>query len=228
MTLPVRRLNDPRTIRAMAHPLRLRLLELLFAEGPLTASRCAEHVGESPASCSFHLRQLAKYGYVEEAGGGRGRERPWQVVLESTEVRESELTGDASLAVEELIGVLSARQAEMHERYWRTRRSYPKAWQDAAIETNIVAFATVGELAEFKARLRTLALEFADRHAAPEDRPPGAEPVALVVHGFPMRLPPEDPPPEDPPPAVSGDPGVLSPASPDNRPSGSPTNGADT
>ena len=50
MGMPTRRLRDPRTIRAMAHPLRLRLLELLYAEGPLTASQCAEQVGESPAS----------------------------------------------------------------------------------------------------------------------------------------------------------------------------------
>jgi DNA-binding MarR family transcriptional regulator len=219
-------LNDPRTIRAMAHPLRLRLLVLLFTEGPLTASQCAEHVGESPASCSFHLRQLAKYGYVEEAGGGRGRERPWQVVLEVTQVRESELSGEASLAAEELIRVLGAKQVELHEQYWRTRRSYPKDWQDAAIESSIIAFATVEEMAEFKARLEALALEFADRHAAPDARPPGAQPVALIIQGFPMRPPPDDPrPPASP---ASGDAGVLPAGSPDDPASGDQTNGAGT
>ncbi len=236
MTLSTRRLDDPRTIRAMAHPTRLRLLELLFAEGPLTASQCAEHVGESPASCSFHLRQLAKYGYVEEAGGGRGRERPWKVVLESTELRESELTGEASLAAEELMQVLGARQAELHERYWRTRRRHPKAWQDAAIEMNIVAFATVAELAEFKQRIKALALEFADRHAAPGDRPPGAQPVALTVQGYPMRVPDEPPPtaPMSPPPPVtavaqvSGEAGVPSAGSPEIRGGAGPANRAGT
>ena len=63
--LPVRDIADARSMRALAHPLRLRLLEYLALRGPLTATQCAELVGESPASCSFHLRQLAKYGFVE-------------------------------------------------------------------------------------------------------------------------------------------------------------------
>ncbi|HWJ42006.1 MAG TPA: helix-turn-helix domain-containing protein, partial [Solirubrobacterales bacterium] len=67
-------LTDPRALRAMAHPTRLELIGLLRRGGPLTATRAARQIGESPASCSFHLRQLAKYGLVEEAGGGRGRE----------------------------------------------------------------------------------------------------------------------------------------------------------
>lgn len=191
MTLPSRHLNDPRTIRAMAHPLRIQLLELLFADGPLTASQCAEQVHESPASCSFHLRQLARYGYIEEAGGGRGRERPWQVVLETQELREADLSGEASLAAEELVGVLAAHSAEMHERYRRGRRSYPEDWQRAAVELSAVAFATVEELAEFKRQVAELALAFADRYAQPADRPPGAQPVALVIQAFPMRSPEE-------------------------------------
>jgi predicted transcriptional regulator len=73
----VKRLTDPRALRALAHPLRISLVGLLRREGPLTATRAGGLLGESSASCSFHLRQLAKYGLVEEAGGGKGRERPW-------------------------------------------------------------------------------------------------------------------------------------------------------
>src|ERR1700736_5177120 len=71
-------LTDPRALRAVAHPVRLQLVGLLRREGPLTATQAAERLRQSPASCSFHLRQLAKHGLVEEAGGGRGRERPWR------------------------------------------------------------------------------------------------------------------------------------------------------
>src|SRR3954467_10413411 len=71
-------LTDPRALRAVAHPVRLELIGLLRREGPLTATAAGALIGESPANCSFHLRQLAKYGLVEEAGGGRGRERPWR------------------------------------------------------------------------------------------------------------------------------------------------------
>src|SRR6478735_10092549 len=71
--------SDPERMRALAHPLRLRLLSLLDDEGEATATRCAGVTGESVASCSFHLRMLAKYGYVEPAER-RGKERPWRSV----------------------------------------------------------------------------------------------------------------------------------------------------
>src|SRR5580692_2336992 len=79
------RVTDPRALRALAHPVRLSLMGLLRTQGPLTATKAAELLGESAASCSFHLRQLAKYGLVEEAGGGKGRERPWRATAISTE-----------------------------------------------------------------------------------------------------------------------------------------------
>src|SRR5690242_1483248 len=80
----IKRLTDPRALRALAHPIRLSLVGLLRREGPLTATRAGELLGESSASCSFHLRQLAKYGLVEEAGGGTGRERPWRATTQFT------------------------------------------------------------------------------------------------------------------------------------------------
>src|ERR1700761_5736702 len=77
-TRNVKRLTDPRALRALAHPIRLELVGLLRRLGPLTATQAAELIGESSGSTSFHLRQLAKYGLVEDAGGGAGRERPWR------------------------------------------------------------------------------------------------------------------------------------------------------
>jgi len=71
----VNNLTDPKALRALAHPIRLALIGLLRTQGPLTATRAAELLGESSASTSFHLRQLSKYGLAEEAGGGQGRER---------------------------------------------------------------------------------------------------------------------------------------------------------
>jgi DNA-binding transcriptional ArsR family regulator len=73
-------ISDPKTIRALAHPLRLDLLQLLGAAGSATAAQCGRVLGVSQASCSFHLRQLAKYGLVEDIGRGRDRrERQWRV-----------------------------------------------------------------------------------------------------------------------------------------------------
>lgn len=67
-------------LRALAHPVRQRLLRALAAAGTATATELAEQVGESPPNCSWHLRQLARYGFVTEAGGGPGRKRPWRLV----------------------------------------------------------------------------------------------------------------------------------------------------
>ena len=66
-------ISDPKAITALAHPLRLDLLELLTAIGPATAARCGRILGVPQANCSFHLRQLARYGFVEDAGPGRDR-----------------------------------------------------------------------------------------------------------------------------------------------------------
>ena len=77
-------LRDARALRALAHPTRLKLVGLLRLQGPLTATQAARELGETPQRCTFHLGQLAKYGLVEEAGGGRGRERPWRATASFT------------------------------------------------------------------------------------------------------------------------------------------------
>src|SRR5580693_6003201 len=78
--------TDPQAIRALAHPVRMRLIQLLAHTGTLTATQASEALGESPANCAFHLRTLAKYGFIEEAGGGRGRERPWKASSKSQRI----------------------------------------------------------------------------------------------------------------------------------------------
>jgi DNA-binding transcriptional ArsR family regulator len=94
----VTRLRDPRALRALAHPTRLSLVGLLRVEGPLTATRAAQLLGESSASMSFHLRQLAKYGLVEEAGGGKGRERPWRATAMFTNLPDVAENPDIAVA----------------------------------------------------------------------------------------------------------------------------------
>ena len=80
-------ITDPTIIRALAHPVRMGLIELFGVRETLTATQASEALGESPANCAFHLRTLAKYGFVEEAGGGRGRERPWKASTKSIRIR---------------------------------------------------------------------------------------------------------------------------------------------
>src|SRR6188768_3507768 len=78
------KLTDPRTLRAYAHPLRMRLIGLLRTEGAMTATQAAARLDDNVPNCSFHLRQLAKYGLAERAPGADGRERPWRATTQYT------------------------------------------------------------------------------------------------------------------------------------------------
>src|ERR671922_2256981 len=72
------RLSDPRALRALAHPLRLALLDRLMSFGEQTAAQCATAVGSTASNCSYHLRALARVGLVERGESADGRERPWR------------------------------------------------------------------------------------------------------------------------------------------------------
>ncbi|MFE6835625.1 ArsR/SmtB family transcription factor [Streptomyces sp. NPDC057705] len=76
---------DARSLRGLAHPLRIRLLGALRHDGPATASQLADRLGESSGATSYHLRQLAAHGFVEDVPEhGKGRERWWRAVHEGT------------------------------------------------------------------------------------------------------------------------------------------------
>jgi predicted ArsR family transcriptional regulator len=183
-----RTLSDPRTLRALSHPVRLALLELLATDGPLTATEAAERLGESAANCSFHLRMLARYGYVEEAEGGRGRQRPWRTVDTVNQIRSDELDAEGQFAMRVLAGVLRQREFERLRAWDASRQDYPAAWREAAGETHTVVYLTVDELAELERGLSELATRHADR-SDPRRRPPGSLPVAVFTHAFPLRRP---------------------------------------
>src|SRR5262249_58358973 len=100
--MDTRKLTDARAMRALAHPVRIALLEALAHAGTLTATQASELLGESPANCAFHLRTLAKYGYVVEAGGGKGRERPWRRTHTELHVPTEQEDPGAAVAAEEL------------------------------------------------------------------------------------------------------------------------------
>jgi DNA-binding transcriptional ArsR family regulator len=77
--MPTATRTDVNAMRALSHPLRLELLDRLRTEGPATASLLAQRIGESSGATSYHLRQLARYGFVEEdVRDAKGRERWWR------------------------------------------------------------------------------------------------------------------------------------------------------
>ena len=130
--LPSIRLTDPRALRAYAHPTRMALVGLLRREGPLTATQASAVIGESVASCSFHLRQLAKYGLVEEAGGGRGRQKPWQATAMTTSWDDGPADPAAAAASEALQLAIAGLYFDLTTRWIRDRPREPAEWQQAA------------------------------------------------------------------------------------------------
>ena len=181
-------LTDPRALRAMAHPIRLSLIGVLRREGPLTATQAGELIGESSASCSFHLRQLAKYGLVEEAGGGKGRERPWRATTLFTSWPDVAEGPEAAAASSLLGSVLAERYFEALMRWLEAKPGQPEQWQHAAHFGDSMLYVTPQELIDLATETQAMMDRFLDRVEHPELRPPGARQVTYLHLAFPGDL----------------------------------------
>ena len=188
-TRTVTRLTDPRALRAYAHPVRMKLVGLLRMSGPLTATKAGELLGESSGTCSFHLRQLAKYGLVEETGGGTGREKPWRATTTTTDWNAIAQTPEEAAAA----GLLTMSVAEMYfeqvMRWLERFQDDSPEWQEAALFGDRILYLTAEELAELGGKVRDLVDAYFDRTAKPELRPPDARLVTYLHLAFPR--PPE-------------------------------------
>lgn len=180
------KLTDPRALRAVAHPLRLRLLGLLRSEGPLTATQAAGRLGESPAACSFHLRQLAKYGLVEEAGGGRGRERPWRATALFTSWPATPDTPELAAATELLSTVIAERYFERLMTWLERRGSEPREWQAHELFGDVAVHLTPEELGELHRSVQQLIEPYLERITNPALRPERSRRVMFISLGFPI------------------------------------------
>jgi len=174
-------LRDPSALRALAHPRRLKLLGLLRREGPLTATQAAALLpGESSGSCSYHLRQLAKYGLVEEASGGRGRQRPWRATSLFTSWPDVAPTPEFAAATAEFELLITEQQFERLARWIVSRSAEPVEWQEAASFGDVLLYLTPAELAELRSDLGRLAEQYLERVADPSLRPEGSRPVTFL------------------------------------------------
>ncbi|MET8509333.1 helix-turn-helix domain-containing protein [Streptomyces sp. NPDC004787] len=185
-------LTDPRALRAYAHPTRMTLVGLLRREGPFTATRAAELTGESVASCSYHLRILAKYGLVEEAPGGKGREKPWRATARYTEWPDHSEDPAVAQAADALNMAMAEQYFERIVRAVERRHTLPTEWQRAEEFSDALVHLTPAELEELGERMAELLRPYEEREADPALRPEGAQPVALLRLAFVERLPPAD------------------------------------
>ncbi len=147
-------------MRALAHPTRLALLDHLHAVGEATATECAEAVADSPSSCSYHLRALARWGFVEEGSRRAGRERPWRATATRIEFDSDGL--EATVLRDELVG----RQQQRIRDALRREHELPPRWRRAAQTSSAALSLGPAELEELGERFEALIDEFRGR----EDR----------------------------------------------------------
>ena len=178
------RLTSPAALRALGHPTRLRILAHLQLHGDATATECGDEVGESASSCSYHLRTLARHGFVEEVPTGDGRERRWHARVVSLDFdagaeADPEFQAASALARAALLEVSDASVRE----YLTHERSFSAAWREAAafLQTTIVA--TPAELDEIARRVQDLLAPY--QRGARRRTPRGARFVDVSVRAVP-------------------------------------------
>ena len=185
-------LTDPRMMRALAHQARIAIWTHLGMHGPATATECAQIAGLSPSACSYHLRTLARYGFVEEdpQSAADGRERPWRARLLAFNMSSGPDAPPATqVASQLLVENMRAVAEEIRVRYLARRSEYPDDWQTAAGEVFSVAHVTPGELDQ----MRSEVLEVMARYIRldPASRSSGALPVRIMLDLFPWFGPEE-------------------------------------
>jgi predicted transcriptional regulator len=179
-------LTDPKAMRALAHPVRMSLLELLGVAGTLTATQAGELLGESPANCAFHLRTLAKYGFIREAGGGRGRERPWEMVHKTIHLSTHQEDPHASVTAGMLQRVWLDHLFERARNALNSTEAWPAAWRNAHEASQGVEFLTPEETKELADEVLQILWRYKDRREDPSRRPDGALPVEFLFFGYPL------------------------------------------
>ncbi|WP_168916110.1 ArsR/SmtB family transcription factor [Microcella flavibacter] len=186
-------------LKALAHPLRVQIIEALSTYGPHTASGLAARLGESSGATSYHLRQLEKHEYVREvADRGTGRERWWErrpgpIHLGGPGTDDSEAGKQASRLI--MREWLHHREAAVRDVIERGTDVLSAEWADALALESASVHVTAEQLSAFNESINRLITEFATAHRG--QRIPGSRPVQLQYFGFPVldgdEVPPADP-----------------------------------
>jgi DNA-binding transcriptional ArsR family regulator len=179
-------------LRALAHPARLAILQFLVLEGPATATECAGVAGLSPSACSYHLRALGQYGFVEEdlESAADGRQRPWRArIISLSWGDEPGAPLGMRVAGQMLEETMRGQAGELRQRYLDRQSEYPAPWQRALGYQNDVLHVTPAELIALRERLVGVLGEF--RRLNPAERPPGAGRVHVMLDLAPWFEPDE-------------------------------------
>ncbi|MFI0720079.1 ArsR/SmtB family transcription factor [Streptomyces sp. NPDC021224] len=181
---------DPRSLRGLAHPLRVRLLGALREFGPATASALAARLGESSGATSYHLRQLAAYGFVvDDPGRGTGRERWWRAAHRGSRVDSvTEFMRHPDPEVRGALNTLLFAQAAAHSEelgaWLGTMGEWPERWQEAFDVSDFTLHLTPDLARELDDRLHELIDSY--RGQVAEDAADSAR-IRVHLHAFPRH-----------------------------------------
>jgi hypothetical protein len=171
-------------MRALTHPVRLELLRALELAGQLTATQAGELIGEPPNTCSFHFRQLAKYGFVEEAGPAPGRSRPWRLVTTGMHFTHLHEDPDTAIAARELESMLVDRYLARLGAFYAARSALPREWQEVTGGSQATLHLTPAELRQVDQEVQAIIDRYTGRSADPAQRPPGSQPVEVLLFAY--------------------------------------------
>jgi hypothetical protein len=184
-TLPSREITDPKAMRALAHPVRLAILDAMRNEGALTATSAAGLLNQSPGNMSWHLRTLAKYGFIVEAEGAKGRSRPWKIAPGNNKFDVNEAVPGSLDAIEHLVITVLDRSFEQLQAWWRQHKDFGDAWFNSSFVKDHTSFLTPAELADISEQMDQLLRRY-DERSDPALRPAEALPVHTVTFAHPM------------------------------------------
>ena len=186
-----RLLDDPVVIRALAHPLRHDLMSIIGRLGKATTADAARELGISHGLASHHLRQLAKYGFVEQVAGKDHRERPWRLVATSYSWGRARDTAEGSAAVDVLEQLTAERAVEALLDWQRRRAGWPAGWQDHAGLGESTVWLTQAELAEITDAMDALLMRYVSERPLDDlaSRPEGSVPVTFTLFALPGEPP---------------------------------------
>lgn len=179
--------NDPLALRALAHPVRLKLSALVGREGTLTAADAARQLGISQALASHHLHQLAKYGFVEPAESEDQRARPWKLTATSSRFVDDQ---PGARAAQDVLERYVVEQAGHQLAQWQQRREEVDdgRWIELTDVANGVVYLTLEEMAEFRQALFAVIHPLVSRRRVGDHagRPAAAVPVVFTVIATPV------------------------------------------
>jgi predicted transcriptional regulator len=178
-----RNITEPEALAALAHPVRLELINYLMASGPATASVCARAVGDTPSNCSYHLRTLARAGLVDTVESDDGRERPWRALVTGYDTDLADPDQPLSPEASRLLAVSLQRDQQIVRDFMTRRHEVPAEWRAAYAYGTYTLRLSPDELVALGTQIDALIRPYLS--ATREDTPDGAGLVHVGLHAVP-------------------------------------------